>query len=114
VFEALSQNPILVMLFLLATVFVVAAVALILLWRARRRAFASPLERATFSTLHTVSLAAPALREGLSKQSAAFALPYLRTLLETCALTMTDEHAQALAWDGEADHHTMDVVELAK
>jgi two-component system LytT family sensor kinase len=114
VFDALSENPIVVMLILLATVFVVAAVALILLWRARRRAFASPLERATFSTLHTVSLAAPALREGLSKQSAAFALPYLRTLLETCALTMTDEHAQALAWDGEADHHTMDVVELAK
>ena len=31
-----------------------------------RNQFASPLERATFSTLHTVSLAAPALREGLS------------------------------------------------
>jgi two-component system LytT family sensor kinase len=106
-----SPNALLV---LLATVFVVAIVALVLLWRARRRQFASPLERATFSTLHTVSLAAPALREGLSKQSAAFALPYLRTLLETCALTMTDEHAQALAWDGESDHHAMDVVELAK
>jgi two-component system LytT family sensor kinase len=102
------------LLVLLVTVLIVATIALFMLWRARRRAFASPLERATFSTLHTVSLAAPALREGLSRQSAAFALPYLRTLLETCALTMTDAQAQSLAWDGEADHHTMDVVELAK
>ncbi|HEX4358689.1 MAG TPA: histidine kinase [Pseudonocardia sp.] len=102
------------LLVLLVTVLIVAGVALFMLWRARRRAFASPLERATFSTLHTVSLAAPALREGLSRQSAAFALPYLRTLLETSALTMTDAQAQSLAWDGESDHHTMDVVELAK
>jgi two-component system LytT family sensor kinase len=107
-------SPSAALLVLLVTVFAVAIVALVLLWRARRRTFASPLERATFSTLHTVSLAAPALREGLSRQSAAFALPYLRTLLETCALTMTDELPQSLAWDGESDHHALDVVELAK
>jgi two-component system, LytTR family, sensor kinase len=111
VFDFLSSfGALLVLLFV---VFVVACVALVMLYRARRRAFASPLERATFSTLHTVSLAAPALREGLSKQSAAFALPYLRTLLETCALTMTDEQCSVLAWDGEADHHAQDVAELA-
>jgi two-component system LytT family sensor kinase len=102
------------LLALLVTVVIVAVVALSMLWRARRRAFASPLERATFSTLHTVSLAAPALREGLSRQSAAFALPYLRTLLETCALTMTDIQPSVLAWDGESDHHKPEVEELAR
>jgi two-component system LytT family sensor kinase len=87
---------------------------LFLYWRTYRRTFVSPLERATFSTLHTVALAAPALREGLSPQSAGFALPYLRTLLDTCALAMTDANAQPLAWDGESDHHQQDVTVLAE
>ena len=51
----------------------------LLIVRSRRNTFATPLEKATFGTLHTVALAAPALREGLSPSSAAFALPYLRT-----------------------------------
>jgi two-component system LytT family sensor kinase len=101
------------LLILLTTVVAGLAVALVLLWRSKRREFASPLQKATFSTLHTVSLAAPTLREGLSAQSAAFALPYLRTLLETCGLTMTDADAHVLAWDGESDHHIPDVSELA-
>ena len=75
----------------------------------RRHAFASPLERATFSTLHTVSLAAPALREGLSESSAQFAVPYLRTLLDTEALSMTAADCVPLAWDGDAEHHNLDV-----
>ncbi|MDQ2709797.1 MAG: histidine kinase [Actinomycetota bacterium] len=102
------------LLFLLTTVVAGLVVALVLLWRSKRRESASPLERATFSTLHTVSLAAPALREGLSQQSAAFALPYLRTLLETCGLTMTDADAKVLSWDGESDHHAEEVSELAR
>jgi two-component system LytT family sensor kinase len=81
--------------------------------RGRRNTYATPLEKATFGTLHTVALAAPALREGLSPSSAAFALPYLRTLLDNPALAMTDGRGQVLAWDGEADHHEPDVVELA-
>ncbi len=93
---------------------VTTATFLFLYWRTYRRTFASPLERATFSTLHTVALAAPALREGLSPQSAGFALPYLRTLLDTAALTMTDANAQTLAWDGESDHHQQDVTVLAE
>jgi two-component system LytT family sensor kinase len=101
------------LLILLSTVMAGLAVALVLLWRSKRREFASPLQKATFSTLHTVSLAAPTLREGLSAQSAAFALPYLRTLLETCGLTMTDAEGQVLAWDGESDHHIPDVNALA-
>src|SRR5439155_21001544 len=68
---------------------------------------------ATFGTLHTVALAAPSLREGLSPSSAAFALPYLRQLLDTCALTMTDNRGNTLAWDGAADQHEPDVRSLA-
>ncbi len=101
---------------LLAAVGAVLAVVVAVLvyrWRQARRQFASPLEKATFSTLHTVSLAAPALREGLSEESAKFAVPYLRTLLNTCALTMTDDRCTLLAWDGDAEYHALDVTELA-
>ena len=96
-----------------------ALLALVLLfgvlwWQSKRRELDSPLKAATFSTLHTVSLASPALREGLSAKSAAFALPYLRTLLETCGLTMTDADGVVLAWDGESDHHSLDVEELSR
>jgi two-component system, LytTR family, sensor kinase len=93
-------------------VLAVSAVVFLLL-RSRRNAFASPLERATFGTLHTVALAAPALRQGLNPSSAEFALPYLRQLLDTCALTMTDNRGGMLAWDGEADQHEPDVRMLA-
>ncbi|GAY08432.1 sensor histidine kinase [Pseudonocardia sp. N23] len=102
------------LLVLVGVVIIVLLVVLFLqLRRARRNTFATPLERATFATLHTVALAAPALREGLSPNSANFALPYLRVLLDTCALTMTDAKGTTLAWDGDADQHEPDVVTLA-
>jgi two-component system LytT family sensor kinase len=84
-----------------------------LIMKNRRNTFASPLERATFATLHTVALAAPSLREGLSPNSASFALPYLRQLLDTCAIAMTDNRGTTLAWDGDADQHEPDVRSLA-
>lgn len=102
------------LLVLIGVVIIVLLVVLFLqLRRARRNTFATPLERATFATLHTVALAAPALREGLSPNSANFALPYLKVLLDTCALTMTDAKGNTLAWDGDADQHEPDVVTLA-
>ena len=54
----------------IAVVALVAIVAFVL-WsrRSRRNNASSPLEKATFSTLHTVALAAPVLREGLSAHS---------------------------------------------
>jgi two-component system, LytTR family, sensor kinase len=99
-----------------AVVVAIALVAAVLVYRRvkRRNQFASPLERATFSTLHTVSLAAPALREGLSEGSAQFAVPYLRTLLDTEALSMTGADCVPLAWDGEAEHHSLDVRQYAE
>ncbi len=100
---------------LAAGVVIVLMIGLVvfLILRNRRNTFATPLEKATFATLHTVALAAPALREGLSATSAAFALPYLRQLLDTCALTMTDTSGTTLAWDGDADRHEPDVRSLA-
>ncbi len=108
--EALSSPAVLV----LAGLVIVLVAALVYLLRNNRNTFANPLEKATFGTLHTVALAAPALREGLSPQSAAFALPYLRTLLETCALAMTDGKGGTLAWDGDSDQHQPDVRMLAE
>jgi two-component system, LytTR family, sensor kinase len=100
---------------LVAAGVIVAMVVLVvvLILRNRRNTFATPLERATFATLHTVALAAPLLREGLSPTSASFALPYLRQLLDTCALAMTDNRGNTLAWDGESDQHEPDVRQLA-
>ncbi len=107
----LDSPPLLLLLGVL--IGLLAAAVAYLVGRGRRNTFATPLEKATFGTLHTVALAAPALREGLSPSSAAFALPYLRTLLDNPALAMTDNRGQILAWDGDADHHEPDVVALA-
>ncbi|MFJ1709429.1 sensor histidine kinase [Kitasatospora sp. NPDC088346] len=65
----------------------------------------TPVERATFHTLHTASLAAPPLRAGLTEDTARKATRQLRPLLGTEALCLTDREA-VLAWDGRgADHH---------
>lgn len=65
----------------------------------------TPVERATFHTLHTASLAAPPLRAGLTEETARKAVKRLRSLLGTEALCLTDRN-QVLAWDGPGgDHH---------
>ncbi|MFF0779863.1 sensor histidine kinase [Streptomyces sp. NPDC003720] len=64
----------------------------------------TPVERATFHTLHTASLAAPPLRAGLTPDTARKAARRLRPLLGTVALALADEEA-VLAWDGAGDHH---------
>ncbi|MEV7170933.1 histidine kinase [Streptomyces sp. NPDC093224] len=102
-----------------AAQFLAAAVAVLMLgvgwaagrWHARRGErltgtdLGTPVERATFHTLHTASLAAPPLRAGLTEESARRAARRLRSLLGTEALCLTDREA-VLAWDGPgADHH---------
>nr|WP_225830259.1 histidine kinase [Streptomyces sp. NK08204] len=62
------------------------------------------VERATFHTLHTASLAAPALRAGLTPDTARKAARRLRPLLGTLALALADQDG-VLAWDGTGDHH---------
>ncbi|MEW2131841.1 histidine kinase [Streptomyces sp. NPDC005435] len=64
----------------------------------------TPVEQATFHTLHTASLAAPPLRAGLTPDTARKAARRLRPLLGTVALALADEGA-VLAWDGAGDHH---------
>ena len=72
-------------------------------WRSRTR-LGSEADRATFRTLHTASLASPALREGLNATSAERSIRHLRVLLGTPALAVTDT-ADVLAWDGLGEHH---------
>ncbi|MGW6458014.1 sensor histidine kinase [Streptomyces sp. NPDC055078] len=70
----------------------------------------TPVERATFHTLHTASLAAPPLRAGLTEDTARKAAGRLRSLLGTEALCLTDRDT-VLAWDGPGgDHHRQSVL----
>jgi two-component system LytT family sensor kinase len=69
-----------------------------------RRHFGTPVERATYETLHTASLAAPPLREGLGPTAAAKAAGHLRELLGSTAVAVTDLE-QTLAWEGGGAHH---------
>ncbi|BCM71056.1 MULTISPECIES: sensor histidine kinase [Streptomyces] len=64
----------------------------------------TPVERATFHTLHTASLAAPPLRAGLTEDAARKAVRRLRPLFGTAALGLTAED-RPLAWDGPGRHH---------
>ncbi|MCL7378135.1 sensor histidine kinase [Streptomyces sp. 35G-GA-8] len=69
----------------------------------------TPVERATFETLHTASLAAPPLRAGLTEESARKAARRLRSLLGTDALCLTDRE-RVLVWDGSGEHHGKQVM----
>ena len=81
-------------------------------WHERRSARAgaragqlgSDADVATFRTLHTASLASPALREGLTAASAERALRHLRSLLGTAAVALADTH-RLLGYDGLSTHH---------
>ncbi|WP_225825703.1 sensor histidine kinase [Streptomyces naphthomycinicus] len=64
----------------------------------------TPVERATFHTLHTASVAAPPLRAGLTEDAARKAVRRLRPLFGTAALGLTAED-RLLAWDGPGRHH---------
>lgn len=83
--------------------------ALLVRLRARDRPLGSPEERATYETLHTTSLAAPALRRGLDPTSAAEALPHVRALLATPTVGVTDT-LETLAWDGPTARDAVDDV----
>ena len=69
-----------------------------------RRRLVSTTDRATYETLHTASLAARPLRDGLTPQAAAKAAKYLRNILGVEALAIIDVSG-VLAWEGEGEHH---------
>ena len=98
-----------------AAISVAAVVVALLIRRLRgQRGFASPLERAVHDTLHTASLAAPALRRGLSADSAGEAAPHLRALLGTAATALTDADGRLLAWHGSGEQHTGHLLDAAR
>ncbi|MCK8436914.1 sensor histidine kinase [Streptomyces sp. D2-8] len=87
------------------------------IWLGRRTARANslaglgtPVEHATFETLHTASLAAPPLRSGLTEETARKSARKLRSLLGTDALCLTDR-GQVLVWDGDGAHHRTEIME---
>ena len=77
----------------------------------RRTHLGTEADRATFRTLHTASLAAPALREGLTDSSAERSLRHLRTLLGTPGAALTDT-SDVLAWAGLGHHHVAEITPL--
>ncbi|MGW5200144.1 sensor histidine kinase [Streptomyces spiralis] len=86
-------------------------------WLGRRTArtphlggLGTPVEHATFQTLHTASLAAPPLRAGLTEETARRSARRLRSLLGTDALCLTDD-TQVLAWDGVGAHHRGEIMD---
>jgi two-component system, LytTR family, sensor kinase len=86
-------------------------------WLGRRTArpeslggLGTPVEHATFQTLHTASLAAPPLRAGLTEETARKSARRLRTLLGTDALCLTDRK-EALVWDGVGGHHRGEILQ---
>ncbi|MGW6544993.1 sensor histidine kinase [Streptomyces massasporeus] len=86
-------------------------------WLGRRTARANslaglgtPVEHATFETLHTASLAAPPLRSGLTEETARKSARKLRSLLGTDALCLTDRE-RVLVWDGDGAHHRTEIME---
>ncbi|AZS88643.1 histidine kinase [Streptomyces griseoviridis] len=86
-------------------------------WLGRRTAgpqslgdLGTPVEHATFQTLHTASLAAPPLRAGLTEETAGRSAKRLRSLLGTDALCLTDR-TRVLVWDGVGAHHRAEILE---
>jgi two-component system LytT family sensor kinase len=80
-------------------------------WYARQ--LGSDADLATFRTLHTASLASPALREGLNPESVQRSLRHLRNLLGTAAVAMTDTR-ELLGYDGLSTHHSDHALALAR
>ena len=78
----------------------------------RRREFGSPVDRKTYDTLHTASLASKHLRDGLSTQGSSKAAKHLRAMLGTQAIALCD-NVSTLAWDGTGAHHRNQVPQHA-
>ncbi|MFE9533754.1 sensor histidine kinase [Streptomyces sp. NPDC006691] len=82
--------------------------------RARTSDVGTPVEHATFETLHTASLAAPPLRAGLTAEAARKSARGLRSLLGTDALCLTDRDT-ILTWDGAGEqHHSAQVMDQVR
>jgi two-component system LytT family sensor kinase len=75
-----------------------------LLRRSRRRGFLSEVDRATYETLHTASLASQHLGDGLTPEGAERAGRHLLSILGAHAVSIADV-GSVLSWTGPGDHH---------
>jgi two-component system LytT family sensor kinase len=82
----------------LAALFLAAVAAAVIAVRTRL-VVATPTERAVHAALHTASLAARALRQGLDTDSAQTAAPFLRGLTGTDGVALFDGDGRLLAQD---------------
>ena len=87
-----------------AMVLLYALIRLVRHGRSGSRGFVSDVDHATHATLHTASLAARHLQDGLTPEGVGRAARHLRQLLGSPAIAVTDS-TSLLAWDGSADHH---------
>jgi two-component system LytT family sensor kinase len=71
------------------------------------RHLGTPTQRATFQALHTANLAAPALRAGLTPDSASRAVPFLRRLLGADGLVLTDLTGMLAEDNVDATHYDL-------
>ncbi|MEO5610621.1 MAG: histidine kinase [Ornithinibacter sp.] len=97
---------------------VLVAGTLLLLWlgmtllrRSRRRGFLSEVDRATYATLHTASLASEHLGNGLTPEAAERAGRHLLTILGASAVSISDPGG-VLSWTGVGDHHEGEALHL--
>ncbi len=81
-------------------------------WLRGGRDLGTEADRATFRTLHTASLASPALRQGLAEETAEGSVKHLRALLGTPAVAMADTRG-LLGDDGLPEHHRSQAERLA-
>ena len=82
-----------------------ALVRLVHQGRSARRGFVSDVDQATYRTLHTASLAARHLQDGLTPEGTAKAARHLRSLLGAPAVAVCDGTGLVAA-DGLPDQHT--------
>jgi two-component system, LytTR family, sensor kinase len=90
-----------------------ALVRLVRHGRNSSRGFVSEVDHATHATLHTASLAARHLQDGLTPEGTARAARHLRGLLDSPGLAVSDATG-LLAWDGAPDHHAEDAAAHAE
>ena len=76
----------------------------LLLRRSRRRGFLSEVDRATYATLHTASLASQHPADGLTPDAAERAGRHLLSILGAHAVSLSDTGG-VLSWTGVGEHH---------
>lgn len=101
--------------FHLPTAIVVAGTMLLawLGWTALRRTrqggFLTEVDRATYDTLHSASLASQYFASGLTPEAAEKASRHLMTILGAHAIAICDT-TEVLAWTGVGDHHRHEAI----